>query len=128
MSTLIWAIKGPASGQFLEVTEEEAEQAAKDGWAERVEGRDGDKFTYAEPPGDHAKAEKFLSKRPGYATRELRPEANPASAKTAVETPAEPKAKEPEKPAEPKADEKETTEDETVVETKPAAKPAAKRK
>lgn len=122
MSTLIWVIEGPAAGQFLEASEEEAEQAEKEGWAEKAQGRDGYAFSYAKAPGPHAKAEAFLAKRPGYATRELRPETNPAPEP-------EPAKQEKTKPAkqETKADEETPTEEPASTETT-AAKPAAKSK
>jgi hypothetical protein len=125
MSTLIWILKGPAAGQFMEVSEEDAERAEGEGWAEKAQGRDGNGFTAADAPGKHAKAEAFLAARHGYATRELRPE--PKAGPDAAEKPAqEPKKPDEEaKPAEEKPADEETPQTQA---TKPAPKPAAKRK
>ena len=134
-TTLIWMLEGPMAGQFLEVPEEDAEQAEADGWAQKAAGRDSMGFKYPQAPGPHKKAEALLAKRQsGYATRELRPETNPAPEQPKAAAKQEPEKQETKTAApksETKTDEETATEEQPAAEeteTKPTGKTTSKRK
>ena len=79
MNTMILVIKGQQAGQIVEVSTEEADKAEKQGWAQKIDGRDPLNYSYPDPLREpHAESDAFLEKRFGYQTAELRPQQNPA--------------------------------------------------
>ena len=69
---MVWVTRGPEAGSFLQMTDADAIQAEKDGWAERTAGRDAYSFSPAMRI-PHEKAEAWRDRRAGYFNRELRP-------------------------------------------------------
>lgn len=80
MNAMILVIKGSQSGSIIEVTVEEADKAEKQGWAQKIDGRDPLSYTHPEPRAPHKEADTFLSKKFGYTTSELRPQETPSKA------------------------------------------------
>jgi len=78
--TVIWVHKGPQAGKILQVSDEEAAQAEKEGWGQITRGRHPFKFA-KKTPGPHKEAEAFLARRGQYQTTEMKPAGEDAEAK-----------------------------------------------
>lgn len=75
MTKLAFVMSGPQGGQVVEMDEQDLEDAINDGWAKdfAVANMGGEPDPFAgHNTQPHAKAEAWLAKKQGYATRELR--------------------------------------------------------
>jgi len=70
-----WVTQGPLAGRVLQMETADFEKAQKDGWAVPFKRAAKTKIDRA---AENKAAEKYASKLPGYATRELRAEESPA--------------------------------------------------